>query len=934
FFYTWFKQNGISRDELRFIYKDKRDHLWIGGSGVDEIIPSEGIIKHYGKQQIGQGLISIKEDAKGRLLFGLVEGLQIFDPATDTLTYLGLESGITKAVVNTLIVDSKQRIWLALNGGGVNVIDPSINKIYYIDDKRGLSNNDIRDIMQDKNGNIWMGGWNGGVDYYDPESGKFYQLREKNGLCDRYIRCFNEDENGNIWIGCLSGGLDLYDPVKRKISHIYGKRGIVRSDCRSIFRDSFNRMWVSTNGSGILLYNATIGTKDNFNTKWRSAKTAVNTVLEDAEGNFWIGTGGLGMDLVNIKEKTLKHLMNEDWTDGWINRLYDDSIGNIWMTTDYRLDKLNKATSVVTSWGKDEGLPNEMVRSMSVCKNDIYLGTIGGLEKFIKGTETFTHLECKDYPLKNLISFMEFDKKGHLWMASYSDGVFELDTATLQLKHYGKQQGLNKVFIYSMTIDKTGNIWLGTGGDGLKIIDPVTKNITTLTVADGLCEMTVLSLHENNGRIYAGTVKGLSVIEAKGGHFEIDNYDKPQGFEATDFNQNSVMQATDGRIWWGIGEVLTIFKPTEKKSAQGKTFITSIHVKEKELVTRNDHYLQALTTKDTIWSQTRDTFYFKETLPPDTGYFKTNNIKWAGIEGSYNLPKQLTLPYNQDHLTFNFSSNFLSNTNRTTYRYILEGADHSWSNPTLQAYVDYRNLSPGDYTFKVCSNNFNGPYTPVASFSFTILPPWWKTYPAYFIYALCFIGLIVGYNKLRTRQLLKRQRELEQNVKERTAQIEKQKDEIESQKLLVEEKQKEIVDSINYARRIQYTLLAHEELLRKHLRDFFILFQPKDIVSGDFYWSTAVTIMQQAESSSQSPNADRQLFYLAVCDSTGHGVPGAFMSLLNISFLNEAINEKKIYSPDKILDYVRGRLIDNLSQEGGRDGMDGVLLCFDSANNR
>ncbi|MGZ4044531.1 MAG: two-component regulator propeller domain-containing protein, partial [Bacteroidia bacterium] len=571
FFYTWFKQNGISRDELRFIYKDKRDHLWIGGSGVDEIIPSEGIIKHYGKQQIGQGLISIKEDAKGRLLFGLVEGLQIFDPATDTLTYLGPESGITKAVVNTLIVDSKQRIWLALNGGGVNVIDPSINKIYYIDDKRGLSNNDIRDIMQDKNGNIWMGGWNGGVDYYDPESGKFYQLREKNGLCDRYIRCFNEDENGNIWIGCLSGGLDLYDPVKRKISHIYGKRGIVRSDCRSIFRDSFNRMWVSTNGSGILLYDATIGTKDNFNTKWRSAKTAVNTVLEDAEGNFWIGTGGLGMDLVNIKEKTLKHLMNEDWTDGWINRLYDDSIGNIWMTTDYRLDKLNKATSVVTSWGKDEGLPNEMVRSMSVCKNDIYLGTIGGLEKFIKGTETFAHLECKDYPLKNLISFMEFDKKGHLWMASYSDGVFELDTATLQLKHYGKQQGLNKVFIYSMTIDKTGNIWLGTGGDGLKIIDPVTKNITTLTVADGLCEMTVLSLHENNGRMYAGTVKGLSVINANGDHFEIDNYDKPQGFEATDFNQNSVMQATDGRIWWGIGEVLTIFKPTEKKNAQGKT---------------------------------------------------------------------------------------------------------------------------------------------------------------------------------------------------------------------------------------------------------------------------------------------------------------------------------------------------------------------------
>jgi serine phosphatase RsbU (regulator of sigma subunit)/rhodanese-related sulfurtransferase len=137
------------------------------------------------------------------------------------------------------------------------------------------------------------------------------------------------------------------------------------------------------------------------------------------------------------------------------------------------------------------------------------------------------------------------------------------------------------------------------------------------------------------------------------------------------------------------------------------------------------------------------------------------------------------------------------------------------------------------------------------------------------------------------------------------ASVEKQNEEI-------AEKSKSITDSINYAKRIQFTLLANDELLRKNLKDHFVLFKPKDIVSGDFYWA--------AERGGN--------FYLAVCDSTGHGVPGAFMSLLNTSFLNEAINEKGIESPDLICDYVRQRLITSVSQHGGKDGMDGILICW------
>lgn len=162
----------------------------------------------------------------------------------------------------------------------------------------------------------------------------------------------------------------------------------------------------------------------------------------------------------------------------------------------------------------------------------------------------------------------------------------------------------------------------------------------------------------------------------------------------------------------------------------------------------------------------------------------------------------------------------------------------------------------------------------------------------------------------------------------------KQKATIEHQKAIVDQKQKEVLDSINYAKRIQYTLLAHDALLTHNLPEHFIFFQPKDIVSGDFYWATKTVGSRQSGTTIDNAQAADDCFYLAVCDSTGHGVPGAFMSLLNISFLNEAINEKNISSPEAILNHVRQRLIASVSQDGAQDGMDGVLLRFDRSSNK
>jgi len=148
---------------------------------------------------------------------------------------------------------------------------------------------------------------------------------------------------------------------------------------------------------------------------------------------------------------------------------------------------------------------------------------------------------------------------------------------------------------------------------------------------------------------------------------------------------------------------------------------------------------------------------------------------------------------------------------------------------------------------------------------------------------------------------------------------------ISRQKELIEEKNKEITDSIHYAKRIQKALLASDNLLDKNLaaqgHEYFVFYKPKDIVSGDFYWAR------------QMDNK----FLICTADCTGHGVPGAFMSLLNISFLNETTIEKKISRPDLVLNTLRTSIINTLNTDGNeesKDGMDCILCTFDFENNK
>ena len=268
-----------------------------------------------------------------------------------------------------------------------------------------------------------------------------------------------------------------------------------------------------------------------------------------------------------------------------------------------------------------------------------------------------------------------------------------------------------------------------------------------------------------------------------------------------------------------------------------------------------------------------------------------------------NQSLKLVLPFANNSVVFECAALDFVNEHSEQFQFYLEGFDNGWSNWKKETKVAYTNLPEGTYSFHVKAKNIFNKESTESVYEFTILPPWYRTWWAYVLYVLASLGFIWGVVTYTSRGLKK-------IIAERTAEIVKQKEEIEY-------KNRNITDSINYAKRIQEAILPHYEVMRNKFPESFILYRPKDIVAGDFYWF--------AEKEGK--------FIVAACDCTGHGVPGAFMSLIGYSLLNEVLLEKTFNDPASALDAMKRGIIKSLGQTGQsgeqKDGMDMSLVSLE-----
>ncbi len=893
-------EEGLNSNSVNTIFEDKAGNLWFGT--VDG-----GVCKYEGKffthfsEQDGLSnkyVTSIFQDHNGILWFGTADGLSKYDEKK--FTNYTVKEGLSNSVVYSIIEDDANNLWIG-TGAGISKFDGKSFSNYTT--SQGISDNTVLCNLKDKQGHLWFGTYQGGVTVYNGKS--FNHLGVDQGLSNQAVSCILQDKTGNIWLGTSGGGLNKYDG--KSFTHFTEQEGLNSNEILSLLEDKSGNIWVGTNAGGLSKYDGKTFT--HFTDKEGLSNNLVFSVLEEKSGNMWFGSY---MGLNKYDGKSFAHFTDkEGLNNNDVKTVIQDRRGNIWFGSyGGGVSKFDGYT--FTHYTEKDGLSNNIVFSIiEDKKGNLWFGTEGGgICKF--DGRSFTKYTEEQGLASNFINAMLQDSKGCIWFATAGGGVSKYDSKGFT--NFNEKNGFINNDVKYMIEDKTGNIWFATF-DGVTMYDGF--NFTDFTEKDGLSHNVVWSiLQDKIGNIWFGTRFGVSKLtESKLNEVikkikrntlsESDvifkNYTYQDGFLGAGVNGGKTMQESkDGSIWMAANDRLMVYHPPVG-GEKPDTNAPSIQLSNIELFNQSISWANFENKKDT-------SFLLGNGV-------RVGNFQFDGITNWNNLPEKLSLVYNNNYITFNFIGVTMNQPKKVKYQYILEGLDENWSAVSNRNSAPYGNLPHGDYIFKVKAMNSEGYWSQPVEYVFTIRPPFWQTWWFRILVLLVIIGSVWYFIKSRERKLVSEKLKLEKTVEERTA-------EVVEQKHMIEEKHKEITDSINYAERIQRSLLATKELLDENLKDYFILFKPKDVVSGDFYRAAKLS------------NGN---FALLTADSTGHGVPGAIMSILNISCLKESVKEG-ILQPAEILNRTRKLIIDTLaldgSVEGGKDGMDASLTIYDLKNKK
>ncbi len=910
FFETFTTAQGLVNNKVSCIMEDKTGNLWFGTSnGISKLDPCFGAIKNgcrFTNYTTTQGVVcndvsSIIEDKKGNIWFGTSNGISKYNSGTKLFTNF-TSAGTIHPNVSCIIEDKMGNIWFGTYGSGLCKYDGKLFTNFSI--AQGLLSPSVNSIMEDGEGNLWFGTYGGGVSRYDGKS--FTNFTTAEGLANNTVFSITNDKMGDIWFGTYGGGLSKYDG--KSVTSFSPAQGLVSDKVWSITEDRKGNLWFATS-SGISEYipnNTGTGSPSFTNYSSDILTANVRGGIEDKMGNLWFGISS-GASKYDGKSFTY-YSTAQGMINNGVYSIIEDKKGNIWFGTNgggiVKYDG-NRVEAIE----RGENIPQDELKKLN-----------GKLAK------SFTNYTTAHGLVNNSVKCIAEDKKGNIWFGTKGSGVSRYDGTSFV--NYTTAQGLANNTIYAIKEDRMGNLWFATAGGGIsKLVKSDTgrnlskKIFINYTTIQGLASDVVYAIVEDslNNILWFGTNLGISglhlnTLSLGEGNIKFENFNNHTGYPIKDINTGSMYMDSKGILWAGTGDKLVRFdyKEVNKSTEPPVAFIQSLKIQEEKIcwnTLKSALFGKQNNREDSLATINEEATIFNHVLTDaqrNEMHEKFADIKFDSIRNFYPVPENLVLPYTHNNITFDYGAIETGKPQLVRYQYFLAGYDNRWGPVTDKSTATFGNIYEGTYTFKLKAQSPDGIWSEPILYTFRVLPPWYRTWWMYCSYV--FVVSIAGalFFRWRTAALRKEKEILERTVTERTKEVVEQKE-------LIEEKQKEIVDSINYAKRIQYTLLAHDKLLQKNLKEYFVLFQPKDIVSGDFYWATE----------------KEDAFYLAICDSTGHGVPGAFMSLLNISFLNEAINEKNIKEPNEIFNHVRQRLIESISQEGAQDGMDGILLCLE-----
>ncbi len=853
------RKMGLVDDKVEELCEDHAGNVWVRTHyGISRISPGDSIVTFTQKNGlIHNNAICMYEDDRGRMWIGTQEGISVFEG--NSIKNLDLTE-----VVWGIDQDSRGNYWIATQESGIYRYDGKDFTHFTTAD--GLCSDIVISIFVDSKDRVWCGTYRGGVSMYD---GKKFVTHRENGLGGAVIMQFFEDSRGNLWSRPSENG--IYRLRKNTFQHLDKSNNLVDNYVLKIYEDNQHNLWFGTLG-GVSRYSKF--TFEVYQDADGLMGNNIFSVMVDRDGNVWAGSNA-GISMFDRKRFT-KWGNREGLPDFTVTRILQDRQGNIWAAGFSTLSLIGEKKVKVFS---DTAVLDQKI-IYDLAEDDdgrIWCATEQGIFCFEDGH--FTDPFRGEQIMKEDVRGIMFGG-GRLWAAT-GNGVYTCSFPTAQWRHFTVSDGLAYNKCRDITRDEQGTVWVATDG-GLSAMTEKNGEYTfrNFTTEDGLVSNTLyFVISDGLGRIWVGHEKGLNRLDVATG--TISSYGVLEGFTPLETNQGAVAVDRKHNLWIGTVAGLAHYDPAYENISTTPpiTFVRRILLFNKEV----------------------DFTPFCDSLDPRT-----------------HLPVNLVLPYNRNNLTFEFIGLQFTIPEEVSYRYFLKGFDREWSPATPDNRVTYRKIPPGQYTFMVRAGSYAGvwneePYT----FSFRITPPFWQT--TWFILLMILLGILLVFQiiKIREKQLIREKRILEEKVRQRTKKIEKQKEELESQRDRIAQQNREIKDSIYYAKRIQTAVLPDLSAVSGMLKDYFILFRPRDIVSGDFYWLYR----------------EGQKVIVVAADCTGHGVPGAFMSMLGVSLLSEIVNKDKIFQANLILnslrDYIKGMLGQTGKMDEAKDGMDMALVILD-----
>ena len=674
---------------------------------------------------------------------------------------------------------------------------------------------------------------------------------------------------------------------------------------QSLFADSNNNIWVSTFGHGVMQFNLSQESESAQNISTYDLSTGLNSndiksVFQDFEGNYWFGTYGNGISMLNsyaiasfvpgrsirenniiyvnsIKERYMLgtstgfHLFNpstgksELFTDLLkytanvdITSYFIDNDGNIWFGTGGSGLYLMNAEGRTKLFYRSGDTGADNIRNIKIDDRNIWLATINGLVVLDKDTGEFlTKFDISNGLPHSSINAILIDNNGRIIIGeNEGERLFYIDRNYEVRSVEGIMAGGSINRIQSISQGDDGIIWIATRGNGIFRFSADTVS-AVYTVGEFSSNYDYSILADKDQNIWVGHDIGFSRYNPITGTIKTYGTGFARGAMCS---MGAMFETDDGKILIGTTEGLVIY---DKKK---------------------DNLLQ---------------------VPPLTNLnYITINDKWYDYQPVY------TLPYRSYFIRLNFAGINFNDPDKVSYSVFVDNFDNDWSRFSSDREMSY-NLRDGKYKFNIISVNSEG-ISQEEPFSFVIIikKPWWLTNVVIAAWILLLVGTVVLIIKIREKSQKETQEYLEKELDIRTSVIRKQKEEIELQNI-------EITDSINYAKRIQTSILPDYEKLKEVFSDAFVIFRPRNIVSGDFYWFDWL---------------DDDKFILICADSTGHGVPGAFMSMIGSTLLRDIVTLQKVSKPSQILRFLDKQIFSALNQnvelEITSDGMDMVVCEF------